>query len=82
MKYHLARMPRFDVGPCSKTTLEIMHIATKSIMDIVDKKEASEARKLELADRSGSGNIETNISGGGHKPTPQPQGPQLLQFTH
>ena len=82
LKYHLARMFGFDAGPCLKTTPEIMRIATKSIMDIVDKREASEARRIELTGRSGSGNIGTSGSGGDHKPTPQPQGPQLLQSAH
>ena len=68
LKYHLARMPGFDVGPCLKTTPEIMRIATKSIMDIVDKREANEARRIELAGRSGSGNIGTSASGGTTNP--------------
>ena len=35
LKYHLARMSGFDVGPCTKTNPKIMHIATKSIMDML-----------------------------------------------
>ena len=75
LKYHLARMPGFDVGPCLKTTPEIMRIATKSIMDIVDKREANEARRIELAGRSGSGNIGTSGSGGGPQTHSSATGP-------
>ena len=52
MKYHLAKMSGFDVGPCVNTTPEVMRIATKSIMDIVDKRDVKKARKNEIASRT------------------------------
>ena len=82
LKYHLARMPGFDVGPCLKTTPEIMRIATKSIMDIVDKREANEARRIELAGRSGSGNIGTSGSGGGPQTHSLATGPSTFESAH
>jgi hypothetical protein len=78
LKYHLAKISGFDVDACDKTNPEIMCIANQSIIEMANKRDAKEAHKNELAGR----NIGTSASGGDHNPTPQPQGPQLLQSAH
>ena len=45
LKHHLAQINGFDVNACDETTLEIMRIANQSIIDIVNKRNAKEARK-------------------------------------
>jgi hypothetical protein len=49
LKYHLAKIPGFDVDPCLKSTPEIVHIANQSLIDMANKRDAVEARKKELA---------------------------------
>jgi hypothetical protein len=67
LKYHLAKIPGFDVDACPKSTPEIMRIANQSLIDMANKRDAIEARKkeLELANR----NTRTSPSKGG--PIPQ-----------
>jgi hypothetical protein len=67
LKYHLAKIPWFDVDACPKSTPEIMCIANQSLIDMANKRDAAEARKkeLELANR----NTGTSASEGG--PVPQ-----------
>jgi hypothetical protein len=60
LKYHLARIPGFDVDACDKTNPKLMRIANQAIIDMANKRDAKEARKNELADR----NIGTSASGG------------------
>jgi hypothetical protein len=49
LKYHLAKIPGFDVDPCPKSTSEIVRIANQSLIDMANKRDATEARKKELA---------------------------------
>jgi hypothetical protein len=49
LKYHLAKIPGFDVDPCPKSTPEIVHIANQSLIDMANKRDATEACKKELA---------------------------------
>jgi hypothetical protein len=49
LKYHLAKIPRFDVDPCPESTPEIVRIANQSLIDMANKRDATEARKKELA---------------------------------
>ena len=67
LKYHLAKIPVFDVDACPNSTPEIMRIANQSLIDMDNKRDAVEARKkeLELANR----NTGTSASKGG--PVPQ-----------
>jgi hypothetical protein len=54
LKYHLAKIPGFDVDACPKSTPEIMHIANQSLIDMANKMDVGEAHKkeLELANRN------------------------------
>jgi hypothetical protein len=82
LKYHLAKITGFDVDIYLNSSLEIMRIANQSLIDMANKRDAIEAckKELELANR----NTGTSASEGDqyHKPTPQRQGPQLLQSAH
>jgi hypothetical protein len=49
LKYHLAKILRFDVGPCKNVSLEIMRVVHDSINTKDRKKEESAAKKDELA---------------------------------
>ena len=49
MKYHLAKIPGFDVGPCSNVTPEIMRVAHDAINAKDKKKEKTATKKVELA---------------------------------
>ena len=63
MKYHLAKLTGFDVDACDKTTPEIMRVANQSIIDIANKRDAKEARRVELT--STYTNTATSASMGG-----------------
>ena len=67
LKYHLTKIPGFDVDACPNSTLEIMRIANQSLIDMANKRDVAKARKkeLELANR----NTGTSASEGG--PVPQ-----------
>jgi hypothetical protein len=62
LKYHLAKIHGFDVESCPKSIQEIMRIATQSLIDMDNKRDASKAHKkeLELENR----NIGTSASEG------------------
>ena len=49
LKYHLAKIPGFNVDPFPNSTAEIMRIANQSLIDMANKRDATEARKKELA---------------------------------
>jgi hypothetical protein len=49
LKYHLAKIPGFDVEPCKKSSAELVHIANQSLIDMANKRDATEARKTEIA---------------------------------
>jgi hypothetical protein len=82
LKYHLAKIPGFDVESCIKSNPEIMCIANQTLVDMANKRDAAEAckKELELENR----NTGTSASEGDqyHNPTPHLQGPQLLQSCH
>jgi hypothetical protein len=65
LKYHLAKIPRFDVDPCPKSTPEIVHIANQSLIDMANKRDATEARKKELARSIANRYSGTSASEGG-----------------
>jgi hypothetical protein len=52
LKYHLAKIPRHDVGICLKSTSEIMRVAHDSIQTKDKKKEDATTKKVELTIRS------------------------------
>jgi hypothetical protein len=54
LKYHLAKIPRHDVGICLKSTPEIMRVAHDSIHTKDEKKEDATANRTELAVRNSS----------------------------
>jgi hypothetical protein len=82
LKYHLAKITGFDVDIFLNSSLEIMCIANKSLIDMDNKRDVVEAckKELELANRNTG--ISAYEGDQYHNPTPQPQGPQLLQFAH
>jgi hypothetical protein len=49
LKYHLANVSRFDVGPCSNVSPEIMRVSHDAINAKDKKKEESATKKDELA---------------------------------
>ena len=49
MKYHLAKILGFDVGPCSNISPEIMRVSHDAINAKDKKKEESATKKAELA---------------------------------
>ena len=61
MKYDLAKLTRFDVDACEKTTLEIMRIAKQSIIDIDNKRDVMEAHENKIT----TTNIGTSATMGG-----------------
>jgi hypothetical protein len=65
LKYHLAKIPGFDVDPCPKSTPEIVHIANQSLIDMANKRDATEARKKELARSIANRYSGTSASEGG-----------------
>jgi hypothetical protein len=65
LKYHLAKIPGFDVDPCPNNTLEIVHIANQSLIDMANKRDATEARKKELARSIANRYSGTSASEGG-----------------
>ena len=52
MKYHLAKIPEHDVGPCPKTNPEIMRVAYDALEAKDKNKDAKAARKNEISLRS------------------------------
>jgi hypothetical protein len=71
LKYHLAKIPEFNMDPCPNSTAEIMHIANQSLIDMANKRDATEARKNELA--LSTANRYTGISASKGGPVPQSQ---------
>jgi hypothetical protein len=69
LKYHLAKIPRFNVDPCPNSTAEIMRIANQSHIDMANKRDATEARKNELARSTANRYTGTSAFEGG--PVPQ-----------
>jgi hypothetical protein len=65
LKYHLAKIPGFDVDPCPNSTPEIVHIANQSLIDMANKRDAIEARKKELARSTANRYSGTSASEGG-----------------
>jgi hypothetical protein len=65
LKYHLAKIPGFDVDPCPNSTPEIVHIAIQSLIDMANKRDATEARKKELACSTANRYSGTSASEGG-----------------
>jgi hypothetical protein len=65
LKYHLAKIPGFDVDPCPKSTPKIVHIANQSLIDMANKRDATEARKKELARSIANRYSGTSASEGG-----------------
>jgi hypothetical protein len=45
LKYHLAKIPGFDVEACPKSSPKIMCIANQSLIDMANKRDVAEARK-------------------------------------
>jgi hypothetical protein len=65
LKYHLAKIPGFDVDPCPNSTPEIVHIANQSLIDMANKRDTIEARKKELARSTANRYSGTSASEGG-----------------
>jgi hypothetical protein len=63
LKYHLAKIPGFDVDACPNSTPEIMRIANQSLIDMANNRDAAEARKKEL--ERANRNTGTRASEGG-----------------
>ena len=57
MKYHLAKIPGHDVGPCKVVTPEIMREAHDSINENDRKKDKAITNKIELA----AGGVERSL---------------------
>jgi hypothetical protein len=78
LKYHLAKITGFDVDICLNSSPEIMCIANQSLIDMIKKRDAVEARKkeLELANR----NTGTSASEGGPIPHSSAIGPSTSAF--
>eukprot|EP00253_Pinus_taeda_P020806 PITA_20806 len=51
LKYHLAQVPGFDVGPCTNTNLEIIRRAMRSLEKLEYNREAKEEMKRQLVKR-------------------------------
>jgi hypothetical protein len=81
LKYHLDKIPGHDVNICPLSSLEIIHIANKSILDIARKRDQREELRLELANREARSMGTTSLSRVG-KPNPQPHLPQCPQHPH
>jgi hypothetical protein len=69
LKFHLAKIPGFNVDPCPNSTAKIMHIANQSLIDMANKRDVTKARKNELARSTANRYIGTSASEGG--PVPQ-----------
>jgi hypothetical protein len=69
LKYHLSKIPGFDVDACPNSTPKIMHIANQSLIDMANKRDATEARKKELERATANRYTGTSASEGG--PVPQ-----------
>jgi hypothetical protein len=72
LKYHLAKIPGFDVEACLNSSPKILHIANQSLIDMANKRDAAELAKMNL-----NLQIETleqvPLRGDQyHNPTPQP----------
>jgi hypothetical protein len=65
LKYHFAKIPGFDVDPCPNSSLEIVHIANQSLIDMANKRDTIEARKKELARSTANRYSGTHASEGG-----------------
>lgn len=69
LKYHLAQIPGFDVGPCTNTNPEIIQRAMRSLEELEHDREAKAEMKRQLAKRvlgsgegSGTGSTSASIS--------------------
>eukprot|EP00253_Pinus_taeda_P024407 PITA_24407 len=51
LKYHLAKIPEFDVGPYTNTNLEIIRRAMRSLEELEHEREAKAEMKKQLAKR-------------------------------
>jgi hypothetical protein len=51
LKYNLAKILWHEVDICPSSTLEIVHLANQSVLDIGKKKDEKEALKVKLAAR-------------------------------
>jgi hypothetical protein len=69
LKYHLAKILGFNVDPCPNSTTEIICIANQSLIDMANKRDATEVRKNELARSIANRYTGTSASEGG--PVPQ-----------
>jgi hypothetical protein len=79
LKYHLAKIPGNEVGICTASTLEIVHIANQSIFNMNRKRDQKEEMRLELANRYGSTSGVGEIqSSGSHSTMPSPSASSLF----
>merc|ERR1711915_742941 len=65
LKFHLARIPGRDVGPCPNTTAELILQATRALGELAQTREAKEEVKRQLrrsAEGSGAGSTAASIN--------------------
>jgi hypothetical protein len=66
LKYHLTKIPGHEVDICLASTLEIVHIANQSILDIARKRDQREEMRLELANKTRRSMGTKLLRGGGN----------------